>query len=261
MIYNGLFLTPFSPTTGVLVELDKIPMDAMGPPRGGSVFSSVQSTPNPYAGNRTPGWGAQGRTPNPYATDGRTPAWNASSATPNPYAAGGGKTPAWNAASRTPNPYAQGGGQTPAWNAQARTPNPYSSGSGGTGGWGGATPKAGGGWGDNSWRGSGGSSPVWGGQAGGMVRPHLLVNYTYHFIDPFISITECAYTCCLGTYTYRGCSDTSSGTDTCCCGFLAAQLWWRVRPNARVCSDAGNIEHLRQLWERTLWCVIGFNMF
>ena len=165
LAYGSISHNQPSPS-GKLIWLHEVPFNSMGPPRGGfsTGSNSTPTTANPYAGSRTPSWGAQGRTPNPYA-DGRTPAWNASSATPNPYAAGG-KTPAWNVSSRTPNPYAQGG-QTPAWNAQARTPNPYSSG-GGSGGWGGATPKPSGGWGDNggSW---GGSSPAWGQASGGQV--------------------------------------------------------------------------------------------
>jgi hypothetical protein len=121
--------------------------DSMGPPRGSfgdGGFGASGRTPNPYAPSGGPGWGG-GRTPNPYvAGGGKTPAWG-SSKTPNPYTEGG-RTP-FNTSSQTPNPYAQEGGRTPAWGSSARTPNPYAAAaakSSGTGsGWGGATP----GWG------------------------------------------------------------------------------------------------------------------
>jgi Spt5 C-terminal nonapeptide repeat binding Spt4 len=116
----------------------------MGPPRGSfgdGGFGAGGRTPNPYASSGGGGWGG-GRTPNPYVTGGgKTPAWGTSK-TPNPYTEGG-RTP-FSTSSQTPNPYTQEGGRTPAWGS-ARTPNPYTAKSSGTGtGWGGATPAWGG---------------------------------------------------------------------------------------------------------------------
>lgn len=60
------------------------------------------------------------------------------------------------------------------------------------------------------------------------VKPHRAVWFVYflvdyaNFIDYLEYMAECAYTCCLGAYTCCGGPDTGSGSDPCCCSFLAA---------------------------------------